>query len=99
MCTKLYVGNLSYKVDKETLEKMFALYGNVLSVQVIGVRDIGRPKRFGFVEMSSEHEARKAIRALDGKQMDDRNLTVRKVEPREDPVSGGGYVGGRSSRY
>jgi cold-inducible RNA-binding protein len=107
MGKKLYVGNLAYSVTDGTLEQMFAAHGSVQSAQVIMDRDTGRSKGFGFVEMSSDAEAQKAIDALNGQQMDGRNLTVNEAKPREDRRGGGGrsgygggsYGGGRRGRY
>ncbi len=94
MGTKLYVGNLAYSVDKSRLEEMFAGFGAVLSAQVIMDRETNRSKGFGFVEMGSEQEAQAAIAALNGKNMDGRNLTVNEARPPE-PRSGGFGGGGR----
>ncbi len=93
MGKKLYVGNLAYTVTDATLEQMFAAYGSVQSVQVIMDRDTGRSKGFGFVEMGSDQEAQAAIAALNGQQVEGRNLTVNEARPREDRGGGGG--GGR----
>jgi len=101
---KLYVGNLSYNVDKSNLEQMFAPHGTVVSAQVITDRDSGRSKGFGFVEMGSDQEAQAAIAALNGKNLEGRNLTVNEARPQEGrgggggggrrPGGGGGYGGG-----
>jgi cold-inducible RNA-binding protein len=109
MGKKLYVGNLAYSVTNDTLEQMFAAHGSVQSAQVIMDRDTGRSKGFGFVEMSSDHEAQEAINALNGQQVDGRSLTVNEAKPREDRGGGrggyggggdrGGYGGGRRERY
>ncbi len=98
MSMKLYVGNLTYGVTDAALEQMFAAHGNVKSAQVIMDRDTGRSKGFGFVEMSNDNEARAAIQALNGKDMDGRALTVNEARPREDRGGGsrGGGYGGRS---
>jgi RNA recognition motif-containing protein len=92
MGKKLYVGNLTYGVTDSALEQMFAAHGTVQSAQVIMDRDTGRSKGFGFVEMGSDQEAQAAIAALNGQQVDGRNLTVNEAKPRED--RGGGYRGG-----
>ena len=104
MGKKLYVGNLSYNVDKSNLEQMFAPHGTVVSAQVITDRDSGRSKGFGFVEMGSDQEAQAAIAALNGKNLEGRNLTVNEARPQEGrgggggggrrPGGGGGYGGG-----
>ena len=97
MGKKLYVGNLEYSVTDSALEQMFAAHGTVESVQIIMDRDTGRSKGFGFVEMGSDHEAQAAIAALNGANVDGRNLTVNEAKPREDRGGGGrgGYGGGR----
>src|SRR5262249_60753136 len=96
MGRKLYVGNLTYGVSSSDLEKMFAPHGTVQSAQVIVDRDTGRSKGFGFVEMGSDQEAQAAIAALNGKDMDGRQLTVNEAKPRED--RGGGGRGGSGGR-
>jgi len=98
MGTKLYVGNLSYNVDSSQLQQLFAPYGRVVSAQVISDRDTGRSKGFGFVEMSSEQEARAAIAALNGQQHVGRTLTVNEARPREDRGGGREDRGGRGDR-
>ena len=72
MGKKLYVGNLSYGIDSSALEQLFAQFGTVSSAQVISDRETGRSKGFGFVEMSSDDEATKAIAEMNGKQHDGR---------------------------
>lgn len=94
MGTKLYVGNLSYDMNKNDLEQMFAAHGTVASAQVITDRETQRSKGFGFVEMGSEQEAQAAISALNGKDVDGRALTVNEARPQE-PRSGGGFGGQR----
>lgn len=89
MSKKLYVGNLGYNVTSAELEQLFAPHGSVQSAQVIEDRDAGRSKGFGFVEMSSDEEARSAIGALNGKVHGERALTVNEAKPRES--RGGGY--------
>ena len=95
MGKKLYVGNLAYSVTDGTLEQMFAAHGTVQSAQVIMDRDTGRSKGFGFVEMGSDQEAQAAISALNGANVDGRNLTVNEAKPREDRGGRGGHGGGR----
>lgn len=92
MGKKLYVGNLSYSIDRNDLEQMFAAYGAVTSAQVINDRETQRSKGFGFVEMSSDQEAQAAISALNGKSIDGRALTVNEARPQE--ARGGGGFGG-----
>ncbi len=90
MGRKLYVGNLSYSVRDSDLQDLFAAHGTVDSAQVIMDRDTGRSKGFGFVEMSSDQEAQAAISALNGREVEGRNLTVNEARPREEGGGGGG---------
>jgi RNA recognition motif-containing protein len=92
----LYVGNLSYRMSSSDLEQIFSQYGSVESAEVISDRDTGRSKGFGFVEMSSDSEARSAIDALHDQEHDGRRLTVNEARPREprSPGGGGGGYGG-----
>jgi len=99
MSKKLYVGNLAYSVRDSDLEELFAAHGTVQSAQVIMDRDSGRSKGFGFVEMDNEQEARAAIGALNGKEVEGRTLTVNEARPKEEGgggrgKGGGGYGGG-----
>jgi cold-inducible RNA-binding protein len=94
MSMKLYVGNLTYEVNDAGLEQMFAAHGSVKSAQVIMDRDTGRSKGFGFVEMTNDNEARAAIAALNGQQVEGRSLTVNEARPKENRGGGGGYGGG-----
>jgi RNA recognition motif-containing protein len=105
MSKKLYVGNLSYGVRDSDLEELFAAHGSVQSAQVIVDRDTGRSKGFGFVEMSNDEEARAAISALNGREVEGRALTVNEARPREEGGGGrrgggggGGYGGGGGGR-
>ena len=97
---KLYVGNLSYSVTSQSLEELFAPYGQVKSAQVIQDRDTGRSKGFGFVEMVDANQARAAIEGLNLKEVDGRSLTVNEARPREERGGGGGrgYGGGGGGR-
>ena len=95
MGMKLYVGNLTYGVTDAALEQMFVPHGAVKSAQVTMDRDTGRSKGFGFVEMTNDNEARAAIAALNGQQVEGRALTVNEARPRENRPGGGGG-GGRS---
>lgn len=98
MGRKLYVGNLPYSVRESDLEDLFSEHGTVQSAQVITDRDTGRSKGFGFVEMGSDQEAQDAISALNGKEVDGRNLTVNEARPREEG-GGGGRRGGGGGGY
>ena len=90
----IYVGNLSYEVTQEDLSEVFAEYGSVKRVQLPTDRETGRPRGFGFVEMSKEEEETAAIEALDGAEWMGREIKVNKAKPREDRRSGGGNRGG-----
>src|SRR3954471_317030 len=90
---KLYVGNLTYRMSSSELEQLFSQYGSVQSAEVISDRDTGRSKGFGFVEMSTEAEAKVAIDSLHDHEVDGRRLTVNEARPRE-PRTGGGGGGG-----
>jgi len=87
----IYVGNLSYEVTQEDLSEVFADYGSVKRVQLPTDRETGRPRGFGFVEMSTEEEESAAIEALDGAEWMGRDIKVNKAKPREDRKSGSGY--------
>ena len=90
MGKRLYVGNLSYSVTSESLEKLFSQFGTVQSAQVVQDRDSGRSKGFGFVEMGDDNAAQEAIRGLNEKEVDGRNLTVNEARPREERSFSGG---------
>jgi cold-inducible RNA-binding protein len=91
MASKLYVGGLAYSVTEKELEDLFNEQGKVVSVAVIKDRDSGQSKGFGFVEMTDDNEAEKAIEALNGKDLSGRALTVNKARPQVDRNSGGGF--------
>ncbi|NQV05457.1 RNA-binding protein [bacterium] len=80
----IYVGNLPFNFTSEDLENLFVEYGTVDSAQVIQDRDTNRSRGFGFVEMASDDEARKAIEELDGADGGGRSLTVNEARPRTD---------------
>ncbi len=97
----IYVGNLSYDTNDAGLRAAFEAYGEVSSAQVIMDRDTGRSRGFGFVEMPSDEEARAAIEALDGSDLDGRSIKVNQARPRGDRRGGGGrggYGGGGGGR-
>ena len=95
MGMKLYVGNLTYGVTDAALEQMFVPHGAVKSAQVVLDRDTGRSKGFGFVEMTNDNEARAAIAALNGQQVEGRALTVNEARPQRPGFSGLRGGGGR----
>ncbi|UBF28400.1 RNA-binding protein [Kovacikia minuta CCNUW1] len=84
----IYVGNLSYEVTQEDITSVFSEYGTVKRVQLPTDRETGRPRGFGFVEMSSDAEETAAIDALDGAEWMGRDLKVNKAKPREERPSG-----------
>ncbi len=92
MGRKLYVGNLPYSATEQDLQDTFSQAGTVDSANVITDRDSGRSKGFGFVEMSSDSEAQKAIQDLNGATVDGRQIKVNEAKPRQ-PRSGGGGGG------
>ena len=94
MESKLYVGNLSYTTSDDDLRTLFAQAGTVVSVAVIKDRDTGTSKGFGFVEMTSQVDAQKAISMFNEYKMGERSLKVNLAKPREERSSrGGGYHG------
>ena len=104
MATKLYVGNLSYQTNDQSLHDLFSEAGSVSSAQVVTDRDTGQSRGFGFVEMATEGEAQAAISALNGRNVDGRALAVNESRPREggggggSRGGGGGYGGGGGGR-
>lgn len=94
---RIYVGNMSYDTSDDDLRKAFEAHGTVDSVTIINDRDTGRPKGFGFVEMSSDDEAKAAIEALNEKDFMGRTLKVNEARPRTEGPRGGG--GGRRGGF
>src|SRR3989344_888396 len=101
MAKKLYVGNLSYDVTQDDLKNHFSQAGSVESATVITDKMSGRSKGFGFVEMSTEEEAQKAIEMFNGKELGGRALTVNEARPMEarPPRQGGFDRGGRGGGF
>lgn len=101
MGTRLYVGNLPFSVDESALRSLFEQNARTVEeVKLITDRETGRPRGFGFVEMGSSEDADKAIRELNGYEMDGRQLNVN--EARERTGGGGngrGGGGGGFGRY
>jgi cold-inducible RNA-binding protein len=81
MSTKIYVGNLSFNVNDQTLSDKFAAFGSVQSAKIIMDRDTNRSKGFGFVEMSNGNEATAAINGLNGSDFGGRSMTVNEAKP------------------
>ena len=89
MGKRLYVGNLPYSITEDSLcAALEEAGGTVKDIHIVTDRDSGRPKGFAFAEMASDAEADAVIQALDGKELDGRNLTVNEARPR--PERGGG---------
>lgn len=84
MATRLFVGSLSWNTTDDQLKDFFSSAGTVSSANVIVDRETNRSKGFGFVEMSTDAEAEKAISSLNGKELDGRNIVVSEARPRED---------------
>jgi len=98
---KLYVGGVSFDTTDDGLRTFFEQAGTVESASVVTDRDSGRSRGFGFVEMATDEEGRKAIEELNGKMLDGRTLAVDQARPRSQEggrsLSGGG--GGRQPRW
>src|SRR5687767_3943240 len=97
MNNKLYVGNLSFNTTENDLQDTFSAHGTVTEANLITDRETGRARGFGFVTMSSDEEANKAVEALNGAELDGRTITVNIARPREER-SGGGGGGSRGPR-
>lgn len=82
MSTNLFVGNLAFTTTDSQLESLFSPHGQVSKAQVITDRDSGRSRGFGFVEMGTAEEAQQAISALDGRDVDGRQIKVNVAKPR-----------------
>ena len=93
---KLYVGNLSFNTTDPDLRDLFAQYGTVEDVHLVTDRATGRSRGFAFVTMSSAAEGQAAITALEGKQVDGRNLTVNEARPKTEGGKGGKSSSSRS---
>ncbi len=88
---KIYVGNLSFNTSEDSLRALFEQHGEVRSASMATDRDTGRPRGFGFVEMDDQGQAQAAIAALNGVELDGRQLTVNEARPKP---AGGGFGGG-----
>jgi RNA recognition motif-containing protein len=93
--TNLYVGNLSFDATEDDIRQAFAQHGEVSSVSLITDRETGRARGFGFVEMPNSEEARKAMTALNMKEVAGRAITVNEARPRGDRSQDRGGRGGR----
>ena len=104
MGNKIYVGNLPFSANNDSLNEMFSKFGTVTSAKIVIDRDTNRSKGFGFVEMSSDAEAQAAIDKLNGSDMGGRSLVVNEARPMEPRTGGfgggrGGDRGGRSGGF
>jgi cold-inducible RNA-binding protein len=95
MGRKLFVGNLSFQTTSADLEVLFAEAGTCESASVITDRESGRSRGFGFVEMASNEEAQKAIAALNGRDVQGRQLNVSEAKERADQGGGRSFSGRR----
>ena len=86
---KIFVGNLSFSVTEAGLRAVFEKYGSVASVNIVTHRDTGQPRGFGFVEMTNDAAATKAINALNGTDLEGRTLNVNEARPQ--PERWGGF--------
>jgi RNA recognition motif-containing protein len=100
----IYVSNLSFSVQDEDLREFFVEYGEVTSAKVITDKFTGKSRGFGFVEMSDDEAAKKAIAELDQATVDGRTIRVTEAKPKEEKAggngrSGGGFRGGNGGGY
>jgi cold-inducible RNA-binding protein len=102
MGKRLYVGNLSYSTTEMDMRDMFTKFGTVADAKLVMDRETGRPRGFGFVEMSTDAEATAAIAGLNGQDCQGRALTVNEAQERSGGGGGrgggGGGGGGRGGR-
>lgn len=89
----IYVGNLSYDIKDNDLQRAFEAFGTVNSAKVITDRETGRSKGFGFVEMSSKSEGEAAVAELNGSELSGRTITVNEARPKSEGGGGGGGGG------
>lgn len=100
MATKLFVGSLAWGTTDDSLRELFATVGTVVSASVIMDRETNRSKGFGFVEMSSDDEAKAAVDQLNNKELEGRTIIVNEARPREEhPRSFSGGQGGGGGGY
>ena len=87
----IYVGNLSWNLKDQDLSNLFASYGEVVSAKIVTDKFTNRSKGFGFVEMSNDEQAQAAIAALNGTEVDGRNIVVNESRPKPEGGGGGGF--------
>jgi cold-inducible RNA-binding protein len=95
----IFVGNLSFTATEDGVRSMFEAYGPVDRVSIVTDRDTGQPKGFGFVEMTNDAEAEKAITELNGTELNGRALTINEARPKTERSGGGGGGGRRNNRW
>ena len=95
----IFVGNLSFTATEDGVRSMFEAYGTVDRVSIVTDRDTGQPKGFGFVEMTNDAEAEKAITELNGTELNGRALTINEARPKTERSGGGGSGGRRNNRW
>jgi RNA recognition motif-containing protein len=99
MGSRLYIGNLSWDTNEETLTAALTEGGRgVKEVHIVTDRETGRPRGFAFAEMANDADAQSAIEALDGTELDGRNLNVNEARERQPRSGGGGGGGGGGGR-
>lgn len=103
MSKRLYVGNISFRASEEDLKELFSKAGEVVSTKLITDAATGRSRGFGFIEMSSDSEADKAISMLNGASFMERNIVVSEAKPQEKRERGSrversGFKGRRTGR-
>ena len=94
----IYVSKLNFRTTGESLQALFAQYGEVSSANIITDRETGRSRGFGFVEMPDDDQARKAMEQLNGASFEGQTITVNEARPREERPSGG-FGGSRGGGY
>ena len=87
----IFVGNVSFSFTEAALRSLFEAYGSVASVKLVTDRDSGQPRGFGFVEMTNNAKAAKAINGLNGKDVEGRTLNVNEARPKLERSRGGGW--------
>ncbi len=91
MGKKIYVGNISFKAKEDDVKGLFSKFGEFESVNMITDAHTGKPRGFGFVEMASDEDAKKAIASLNGTQFMERTLSVAEAKPQEPRERRGGF--------
>ena len=87
----IYVGNLSWNLKDQDLSNLFAAHGEVISAKIVNDKFTNRSKGFGFVEMANDDQAQAAIAALNGTEVDGRNIVVNESRPKQEGGGGGGF--------